>query len=357
MKNYEQCGEYMPQGWDQDPHPTTVEGTFLHEIMELYDNTQKVKKWPVMTKEQARLVDMCVGYMTSLKTNGYKLVIEPELDIVPGVWGFVDRLQFSKCETHVDMLDWKFGWHAVEDAETNLQGISYLIGVFKKYPKVKSVTVHFVQPRIDYITYFTFCRDDLHRLEQRILTILGNTENKLYFYKEEICQYCGNPECPIRMNAALMIGQQYITDLPVPKEVHSSLVKDPEEMKQLLDLIPQIEAWCASVKHHAKVLIEEESLDIPGYETFYKRGQTKVLDVGLVYDIVSRDYGVTINEFTELFKTVPLGELQDLVAKRAPKGKKGKWKEKLLLDLGECDAIKAGSESLTLRKKRKSKNS
>jgi len=350
IKNNELCGEFQRQGWDQEPHPVTVEGTFLHEVMELHDGSNKAKKWPVMTKEQSRLVDMCCDYMHSLSTTGNKLVLEPELDIVPGVWGFLDRLQFSKDGTHVDMLDWKFGWHPVEDAETNLQGISYLIGVLKKYKKVQTATVHFCQPRIDYVTVGEFTRDDLPRLEARVMHILDNAGNKKYFYKEAVCQYCGNATCPIRQNAVLLIAEQYVTELPVPANVHSSQITKPEEMSKLLDLRTDVKNWIEAVTHHAKVLIEEESVDIPGYETFYKTGATKVLDVSLVFDIVSRDYGITADQFMELFKSVPLGDLKDLVASHAPKGKMGAWKKKLVEDLSECEAIQPGKESLTLKK-------
>lgn len=35
--------------------------------------------------------------------------------------------------------DAKFGWNPVEDAEVNLQGWAYAIGVFEKYPEVQMV--------------------------------------------------------------------------------------------------------------------------------------------------------------------------------------------------------------------------
>jgi len=206
FKNRELCGEFQQCDIGEDPHPTTVEGTFLHEWLEdwwhnIITELEDKKDLASLTDEQVRLTKMCIDYVMQLRTyntDPSRTIIEPKIDITENVWGFADRLQFSEDRKFLDIADWKFGRIPVQDAETNLQGICYVAGSFRAHPEVESIRIHFPQPRIDRITYHTFTRSQLPTLEDYIFSILGNVGSKRYFYDEDVCCYCTNYECPIK---------------------------------------------------------------------------------------------------------------------------------------------------------------
>jgi len=153
-----------------------------------------------------------------------------------------------------------------------------------------------------------------------------------------------------------MIARNYQSEIIVPDNVHSSQITKPEDMSKLLDLLPMLEQWIKSVRFHAKRLAEEESWDIPGYELIDKKGNTTVNDVGLVYDLLSKDHGISFNQFLELFKKVSLDDVKKLVKEKVPRGKKTEAAEQVIKDLAECGAISFGKESSQFRKIKKKKS-
>ena len=60
---------------------------------------------------------------------------ELKLSILNGLTFGTADLVMVKADRAI-IGDAKFGWNPVEDAETNLQGWAYAIGVFEKYPEV-----------------------------------------------------------------------------------------------------------------------------------------------------------------------------------------------------------------------------
>ena len=63
------------------------------------------------------------------------------------IFGTVDRVIIRG--THVDIVDFKFGVGEIDDADMNIQGQAYLLGVMDKFPELKTAAVHFIIPRRD----------------------------------------------------------------------------------------------------------------------------------------------------------------------------------------------------------------
>lgn len=135
-------------------HPVTLEGTRCHEALETGDDSLLESEW------EERHVATCRDYLKILPDSEVQL-IEPLIEILGGrTWGYADRVHLNTKEnpTKCDLVDWKFGFNGVVDAEHNLQGIAYAVGLFETYPSLDEITVHFVLPRRGEVSIHTFRR-------------------------------------------------------------------------------------------------------------------------------------------------------------------------------------------------------
>ena len=132
-------------GWKPDEGPQSAqaaEGTMMHKALETGDLKG-------LNEEQTRCVNLVselfVSMREELEKGESKAEVHQEmrLGIMDLTFGTADLVVVS--EAHAKIGDAKFGWNAVEDAETNLQGWAYAIGVFEKFPKVDYVEVVFAQ--------------------------------------------------------------------------------------------------------------------------------------------------------------------------------------------------------------------
>ena len=135
-------------GWKPDEGPQSIqaaEGTMMHKALE-------TGKTEGLTEEQTRCVNLVSDLFSSLKeelvVGGDQCEVHQEirLGIMDMTFGTADLVLV--CGAHAKIGDAKFGWTAVEDAETNLQGWAYAIGVYEKFPQVDHIEVVFAQPRL-----------------------------------------------------------------------------------------------------------------------------------------------------------------------------------------------------------------
>lgn len=175
--------------------------------------------------------------------------------------GYLDRSVISFDETEAEICDWKFGAWSVPDAKTNLQGITYLLGVFKRYPKLQKVTVHFVMPHRDEITVHTFTRDDFPALYTRVVTVVRRAEE----HRKDIaargvealknctpttgtCVFCAHVgKCPLATEIALKIGKKFAPIL-IPDNADPMLFSDPAQARLAMDLAGFIQAWAKGTR-------------------------------------------------------------------------------------------------------------
>jgi hypothetical protein len=60
--------------------------------------------------------------------------------------GYADHGFVCHRRKYAEWIDWKFGAWPVAPAKDNLQGIAYVLGIFKKFPTVDNVKFTFKQP-------------------------------------------------------------------------------------------------------------------------------------------------------------------------------------------------------------------
>jgi len=340
-------------------HPVTEEGTRLHNKLEVVDFADV--DYRNMNDDQISLLDMCIGYCKELPTYGNVTVVEPKLEVMAEVYGYADRLQFSLCETEVDMIDWKFGYNKVDDAESNLQGRAYTIGVFHAYPKVQKVNVHFVQPRIGVISVGQFSREQMPDLLQEVRSVVAAANSpeavKNAFPNAKNCLYCARVDCPKIAEMGFEVAKGYAIEkttvqalsgdepdpelLEIPSQFQGSAISDPNTMSKALTLAPIIEKWAAGVRKAATEMRLSQGIEIPGYELKHRSGSRKVTNAQAAWNVVKDQ--VTAEEFANC-ATVSMPKLETAFAARAARGKKKMAKQALADRLEDCDALSRGGE-------------
>lgn len=353
----EACPQYKSRGGTSE---AAEAGTRCHEAVEKWVVRKPKRTWSRgLTEEQLEAVERCIQYLKDARAGlsrnhrllqEYRWLVGNESD--PLTAGFADIVLVDDILAHI--IDWKFGIGEVEDAETNPQGIAYLLGVFQKYPRLQYCTVHFVCPFQDVISTHTFSRADLPMLELRIRTIIARASDPTAEPRPSAgaCIWCAKKAtCKPLHDFALQISSKH-TELVLPPELRPSHVYDPEYLAAGQEIAGLMESWAKAWKEHARNLVLTEGIEVPGYEIAQvaKRSITNMREV----IAISRAAGVTDDELNDLL-SLPLGKLETLVKARNPEGiTKKDFLESFQEALDEAGATRLGQPFAFLRKKRKS---
>jgi len=347
LKYFELCPCYQKDN-SGEIHPVTLRGTAMHKAcetgeMEGLDSTEKA------------LVHKCLSFVEAAKAeyteknSKFMDLSEQKLDVFDQ-WGYVDR--FFICADEAAMFDFKFGFNPVDPAESNPQMWAYAIGVFKKYPYIKNLKLHILQPRLDYVDSASFTRDgDLPKMNARIKGIIERAKNNTPDMARpgDQCIYCSRiATCDAVQAMSLSLAKSYdlAHDAQLPDLFHPSQLATPEKRSQAQRLVPVLEAWCGSVRKH-NVEYAKEGNEIPGYGLTAVQGARKITDANKAFELVKDK--ISTAEFMEAV-TVNFKELADQVASKAPRGTKQEERDNLEDKLTEANALTRGSESYQLRK-------
>ena len=336
-------------GWKPDEGPQSIqaaEGTMMHQALETGDHKG-------LTEEQTRCVNMVGDLFTSMKEE---LVVgedkcevhqEIRLGIMGLTFGTADLVLVSGA--HAKIGDAKFGWNPVEDAETNLQGWAYAIGVYEKWPSVDHVEVVFAQPRLDSVSRANFYRKaDLERMKLRVMTVIARAkDHKPEDLKpsEFACLYCGaKATCVALHKKALVISSKFI-ELSPDKELLD--IYNPEqlatpELRGKAEILRRIlEPWCEKVKKENIRFVLEEGGEVPGFEVKSRAGKRTVTDPQITWELVKDR--LTPDEFAAVTE-VSVAQLLKAYSEKAPKGSKERFKQEIEDRLTDAGVLQGGNE-------------
>ena len=295
LKHVEICPSYRSA---DETNPIAEEGTLLHEACEK-------RKLHNLTHEQQQLVALCLNYVDTLKENSSKVYLERKLQIhllgpdekhlasiihFPNIFGTGDVIICQEKREHIDLVDYKFGYGEIEDAEDNIQGQAYMVGAMDLFPWAKTCTVHFIQPRRDEVSSHVFRRDDLEEVRFRLrLVVERATEHDPALNPEtNTCRFCHNRlSCPALRDRLLPIARKHVDNdfaVDLLKKYSPSQVSDPDVLSKMLEVAPAMEKWAQEAKKHAAKVAQETGEEIPGYRIAYRSVQKKVTEPSTAYD-------------------------------------------------------------------------
>jgi hypothetical protein len=250
--------------------------------------------------------------------------------------------------------DAKFGWNPVEDAETNLQGWAYAIGVFEKYPDVQMVDVVFAQPRLNSVSRHAFFRSvDLDKLKVRVSTVIARAKHQPPELNptEYACLYCGaKATCTALHKKALIISNKFspltpdgeLIDLYNPEQLATPDLRGKAEILRRV-----LEPWCEKVRRENTRYALETGEEIPGFEVATRAGRRTITDPQLTYELVKDK--LTPEEFAAVCE-ISVAQLLKAYSSKAPRGAKEKLKQEIEDKLSDAGVLQGGGDITYLKR-------
>ena len=328
------CPGYRPRKSGDRVHWVTAQGTRGHEALDTGNSDELESSF------EERMVAICERYASQFTELGCTVYNEIRVDTIEGRWGYTDRLIVGIDGT-AHLLDWKFV-RAKEpaDAEINLQGKDYVIGILsdERFSNIQRLHVHFVMPRLNAVTQTSrpFTREDLPQLKLEVYSILARarqTDSKKWRGASlrpsyDACRYCGAAgSCVALRRIADQIGRAYDPEgygkkPAVPVETHASEVKDLTQRAQLQELAGLMETWASSVRHHNLTAALEDEKNLPtGYVIDWSKGRRRVTDAGSLMS-AAQEFGLTTQELIDA-ATLSWTKVEDSLRAKAARGEKG----------------------------------
>lgn len=217
-------------------------------------------------------------------------------------------------DEHLDIVDYKFGRIPVDHASVNLQAKAYVLAAFDTYPKVETITFHFVHPRLaDRDSHHTFHRRERDFIRDEIFEIVYAAENEQYEAtpETEACLYCAKRG---KCEALLTTMVRFYHDMHLGDiDTFNLDLSEPENRAKLFEIIKTLSKALPKVQEELTDM-HLNGDEIPGYELRFRKGARKITDSVKAYETVKDQ--VPLSEFLATC-TVKMGDLEQAVVSKA----------------------------------------
>lgn len=241
--------------------------------------------------------------------------------------GYVDHAFISYDRERAVVIDWKFGFHQVEDAKDNLQGIAYALGLFKKIKTLKTVHFWFKQPHIHFLTNHIFKRSDIPEMYLRVQAVVARarlaTETQNFSMARAmvpVCNFCDNlGKCPIGLALALKVGKKFMP-LDFPEDITPTKVLDPKNTKLALNLASVVKTWAEAFRRQVTDRVLRRDAELPeGMKIQEMPGRRSIVDIAKFKEIALR---FVSPEVYETALDASFGPIEEAISEKAPRGSK-----------------------------------
>lgn len=299
------------------------QGTMLHGHMEKmigkiavtggplgYTQTlPQVRDWVVkeneLTDEEVHYLRLCcIEIDKMLARKPTKIHNEIAVEIKDGdtvvTHGYLDVfMEFGNVGI---LTDFKFGWVPVKPASVNLQGLTYALGCFIKFPHIEKIGIYFLMPKLSWVSSHVVHRRDMVTIFERIKTVVAQAEY-VQAHPEEAqkfmkagkhCQYCSRiGNCPAQANMMALAATKYAA-MPVPPNFQALEITSPEEIARLRYYVDIIEPAIEEIKRRAMEIAEANDGRIS-----YTRPDGEVV----LYEVQSRNVKRTLGLAMDVAET------------------------------------------------------
>ena len=275
------------------------------------------------------------------------------------IFGTVDRVIIRG--SHVDLVDFKFGVGEIDDADMNIQGQAYLLGVMDKFPELQTATVHFIIPRRDEVLTHNYSREQMEDIRLRINMIVekAELENREAIPNTEGCKYCKHKlSCPALSDKMLPLAKKYSAsvedfEMTLWDSYSPEKVDDPVVLSKMLNVAQVVDKWQAAAKKQATKLAVENGEEIPGYDLHFRTASLKIANAQEAYEAV--EHLMTPDEFMDACD-ISLPKLAKKYADKLPRGEKKTARGTVEMSLEEAGVLPAEEDRERSPYLRKSRN-
>lgn len=352
----EYCAGYKGEDGNSE---ASLRGTRLHEHVEQ-------RNLEGLDDDELVGVQFCLNYLDDLlaRMPGGQFLPENRwsVDDEETTAGFADVVIVSADRKKAIVADWKMGNHGVEDAESNLQGWAYALGVLHKFPTLEEIEIHFILPFQDKKSHYaTFTKEDFGSMLLRVKTVVARAKEAAATFAQGItpasvrpsvsnCLFCARKAtCQALHTLVLAPGKKY-ADMEVPAHLNPAYLTDPVEAGKALRFLQVAEAAFKAARSGItdRVLASEDFLP-DGYQlvTTVRRSIT---DKKGFYDTCIQ-YGLTPEEVMQTCD-FSFGPVEKIISAKAARGKKSEAVEEFALLLKENNAVKDSDPIPSLRQKK-----
>jgi len=371
-----QCREACPKfaQRDGDVHEMAITGTKQHDAvdsgiddLDLPDyRAMAVTDCIMLCEERIKANPGCTVLKEQYLPIDDEFVTAPDGTRFKGTTaGYLDFGLVSADELRAEILDWKFGNNAVEEALNNVQGISYALGILKRFPKLQEIKVGFIMPHADFVSEHTFKRDEFNWMITRITTIVRRAEAatlakddfSMASANSSSCRFCAHiARCPAVAAKVIAVGRKY-APLEVPAEITPSLVSDPAQVKLGIALADIVKTWAEAYKRQATAKTIEHPEFIPDGYTLVTQSKRSVVNARALGDLAKSYLSEANRDKVDLLYKVDIGKLEKLIATEAPRGQKTAIEKDFGLAALALGAVEEGTPYSFLRQARKQDDS
>ena len=326
LKNFESCPSYRGRS---GTNPIAEAGTRIHEAIEKND--------PGMLSDEVELslAEWCISFLSSVREKKLETTTQvgsyQELMVSVkagpnGTYGTSDLLEIY-ADGSATLMDWKTGYGAVEDAETNIQMQSYAYGAFEKFPDICEMDVYIVLPRRQEITHAVYTRADMGRIKLRVSTIIVRARELVgveFNPTEGICDYCSKQgSCKALADKALTVGKKAGFEVPNSIEFDGTA----SDRGKILKLANLLSDWCEAAKREVLRQVVEDGAEVTGYRLENRKSPRTIDNPLLGFDSVKEV--ITIEEYLMSCTRVSVSSLEKIISDKTPKGRKAEAKQNL----------------------------
>ena len=358
----EACPKYAPTNTES---AASLKGTRQHDAVENAEDDS------LLADHEALAVAECMAYTDNLakKYPGGTVLKEEYLSIdeEDTTAGYPDFAVVSKDGKAAEITDYKFGKQPVESAETNLQGIAYMLGVFRRFPTIETCTVHFLCPHQDFIDRhtFTLTPEAVNGFHLRIKVIVSRAKEAAKNPDDfsmarpavSACLFCSLiGKCPKVAEFVLSVSHKF-APMQVPENVSPTMIMDPVDTSIGIQISQIATTWAKAFRAAAtdKALTDPNFIPV-GY-TLVSMQRREVLDAKKVAEIGKQFLPEDRAGDVEALYDIPITGVEELIELVSPRGGKKKAVEAFGEALEKSGAVKLGNPYAILRMSSKKKSS
>lgn len=338
-------------------------GTLGHKVVETgeddpslsdYDAAAAAECLDFVETRRRKMQAECAGEIIELKETYLPIDDCVFDDCRATTAGYVDHVLINSLLTYAEMIDYKFGMWAVEKADNNLQGISYALGLFKKYPTLGAIRFFFKQPHLGLVSDALFLREDVSSLYLRVQAVVARARaaRKAGDFKTATpmvpaCNFCDNlGRCPRGLEFALRVSNKFMP-LEFPEDITPSKVLAPEATSLAMRLAQVMKIWADAFRRQVtdRVLRGDAVLP-PGYAVQAMPGRRSVADMKKFKEICLRY--MTEVQYLDCLEA-SFGPLEKVISSAAPRGQKETTVKEFQSTLEQAGAVIRGDGYSFLR--------